>query len=219
MTKIAKETTASANILEAMLAVMNEVGAIGKDHRNSTQNYDYRGVEDYFNVLQPIFLAHKILPVPMLTDLIREEHTSSKGTVSVFTVARIDYHFTHVPTGELLVVPSAGEGSDTGDKSLNKAYSSAFKNCLTQLLSIPTKDADNSEDDKPEPKTPAKPAAPSFEEQKARYNDLQKLFFAKNGEDKPAFKAYLSERGVTVGGGTIQGLTESKFLDLAAALA
>ena len=40
-------------IFGAIIGVMKDVGAVGKDQENTTQRYKYRGIDDVMNALHP----------------------------------------------------------------------------------------------------------------------------------------------------------------------
>jgi hypothetical protein len=69
-----------------------------------------------------------------------------------------------------------GEGMDSGDKSLNKAFSAALKYALLSMFLIPTEDPKDSENESHEVKPKAKPAAAPPQEKpfmpKARFDKM-----------------------------------------------
>ena len=69
----------------------------------------------------------------------RENYTTAKGTAMVNTVIHATVKFTHT-SGESIEVDAVGEGSDSGDKSANKAMTGLYKYALRQTFCIETGD-------------------------------------------------------------------------------
>ncbi len=65
------------NIFETINAVMEEIGAVGKNSRNEKQKYMYRGVDDVMNALNPAFTKHKLFMVPEVVSQKREERQTA----------------------------------------------------------------------------------------------------------------------------------------------
>lgn len=124
-------------IHEAIINVMREVGAIGKDKKNSQQNFNFRGVDDAMNATHELFAKHGIFVVPQVIDRTREERTTKSGGVMYSTLCRVKYTF-FATDGSFVEAIIDGEGMDTADKSTSKAQSIAFKYALFQVLDIPT---------------------------------------------------------------------------------
>lgn len=138
-------------IYEAISGVMADVGAISKDRRNNEQKYAFRGIDDVYNALQPALIKHNVFCVPSVKNVRREERKSAKGNNLIYTVVDVDYTFFCSEDGSEIVVSICGEGMDSGDKSLNKALSAAYKYACLQLFCIPT-EGDNSDSEEDNPK-------------------------------------------------------------------
>ncbi len=135
-------------IYEAISHIMEDIGAIGKDKYNEQQKYNFRGIDDVYNSLQPALIKNHVFCVPAVKDKRREERKTSKGNNLIYTVVDVDYTFICSEDGSQVVVGVCGEGMDSGDKSLNKALSAAFKYACLQLFCIPTEgEMHDSEDD------------------------------------------------------------------------
>lgn len=135
-------------IYEAISHIMEDIGAIGKDKYNEQQKYNFRGIDDVYNSLQPALIKNNVFCVPAVKDKRREERKTSKGNNLIYTVVDVDYTFICSDDGSQVVVGVCGEGMDSGDKSLNKALSAAFKYACLQLFCIPTEgEMHDSEDD------------------------------------------------------------------------
>lgn len=146
-----------ALIHEAIVKVMHDCGAVGKDAFNQQQKFKYRGIDAVMNALNPAMKKNGIFAVPHVTDVHREERESRNGGVLIYTVATVRYTF-YATDGSSIDAVVCGEGMDSGDKSMNKAMSAAFKYALFQTFCIPTEEMIDSETDSPEPVPKAKKA-------------------------------------------------------------
>jgi hypothetical protein len=130
------------NVVALMAAVMNEITAVGKDGRNTSQNYNFRGVDAVVNAAGPAFRKHGVVPMPRVL-------SSERATVEVGknrslmreVVLKVAYDF-HGPAGDVLTAEVEAEALDSGDKATSKAMSVAYRTALLQVLAIPTDDPD-----------------------------------------------------------------------------
>ena len=53
-----------AEIYQAIIGVMSDIGVIGKEKKNAQQGFKYRGVDDVMNALQPVIVQHGLFVVP-----------------------------------------------------------------------------------------------------------------------------------------------------------
>lgn len=141
------------NIFETINAVMEEVGAVGKNSRNEQQKYMYRGVDDVMNALNPAFIKHKLLMVPEVVSQKREERQTANGKNIIYSVLSVKYTF-YAEDGSSIYTIVPGEGMDSGDKASNKAMSSAFKYACFQTFCIPTEEMKDPDAETPPPSTP-----------------------------------------------------------------
>jgi len=194
------------NIYESITAILGEKAAVKKDKVNSAQNYKFRGIDDVMNTFNPLLAKHKVFVVPTVLNMEREERQNTKGNTLLYTILTVQYTF-FAEDGTSVTAVAIGEGMDTGDKSVNKAMSAAYKYALFQTFCIPTEEMIDSEQDSPEvaPKKQAKKPAPK-EEPPAPSDDDDPLY----GEGTPAerceecgaeLKPYVGKNGkqVTVG--------------------
>jgi hypothetical protein len=129
-------------IYAAMAGVMNDMVAIGKDKKNQQQGFNYRGIDDAYNALQPIMAKNGVFNTPEVLEKWREERTNAKGTILAFTVLRMKYTF-YADDGSHVSCIVEGEGMDSGDKSSNKAMAIAHKYALMQTFCVPTEITDD----------------------------------------------------------------------------
>lgn len=134
-------------IFKAIAGVMEDVGAVGKDRVNQKQNYRFRGIDDVMNALYPALVKNKVFVVPDVKSHVREERKSSNNNNIIYTILDVEYTFFCAEDGSGVVVNICGEGMDSGDKSMNKALSAAFKYACFQLFCIPTEEMHDSEED------------------------------------------------------------------------
>lgn len=127
------------NIYESLVAVMSEIGAIGKNSKNVTQGFMYRGIDAVMNALNPALTKHKVFIVPEVLEQIREERTNAKGTNLIYSVCKVKYTF-YAEDGSNISAVVIGEGMDTGDKATNKAMAIALKYACFQVFCIPTEE-------------------------------------------------------------------------------
>lgn len=152
-------------IFKAMIEVLREVDAIGKGRTGpaAAGSYKFRGIDDVFNALHPLFAKHGIFLLPDAQ--IRELRTHGRGNEkSPMTQAYVTQGVTFLADdGSFVRARTVGEGSDAGDKSCNKAMSAAMKYALLQTFAIPTEEQKDSEYDHPErpPQRQGPPPGPS----------------------------------------------------------
>lgn len=128
-----------AKIYGAINAVMGELGAIGKDKRNAQQGFNYRGVDDVMNALNPLMVKHRLFCVPEVLEQTREQRTTAKGGALVYSILTMRYTLI-AEDGSSIAAVVIGEGMDSGDKASNKAMSVAYKYAMFQIFSIPTEE-------------------------------------------------------------------------------
>lgn len=125
------------SIHKKMVAIMSEIGSIGKDQTNQAQRFNYRGIDDVYNALHSIMAKHGVFSVPSVVEKSREERVNKNGTVLAFTTITMKYTF-YAEDGSSVECIVEGEGMDSGDKSSNKAMAVAHKYALLQCFCIPT---------------------------------------------------------------------------------
>lgn len=170
-------------IYSAILGVMADVGAIGKDKKNQQQGFKYRGIDDVMNALQPAMVKHGIFVAPTILEQHREERQTSRGGNLIYSICTIKYTF-YAKDGSSVETTVIGEGMDSGDKATNKAMSIAFKYACFQVFCIPTEEMKDPDADTPPPsKNP-------LEEQ---VKTTKRLVFEYCGEDKAKAAQYWQE--------------------------
>lgn len=127
-------------IYESIINVMDEIGAVGKNKKNTQgAGFMYRGIDDVMNALQPALIKHKVFIVPTVLSEERSERSSSKGGLLLYTRLTIRFDFIAID-GSSISATVIGEAMDSGDKATNKAMSIAFKYACFQVFCIPTEE-------------------------------------------------------------------------------
>lgn len=138
-------------IYRAICDVMQDIGAVGKNQRNTTQGFMFRGIDAVMNAISPALIKHKVFVVPEILEQSREERTTAKGTQLIYSICRIKYTF-YAEDGSSVSAITIGEGMDSGDKATNKAMAIAFKYACFQVFCIPTEEMVDPDSESPEVK-------------------------------------------------------------------
>lgn len=126
---------------EAIVAVMEEVRAVGKDGYNSAQKFNFRGIDAVVNAVALPLRNNGVIVAPVEVDADYRDSVNGKGTAVVEVRGTVTYRWTG-PEGDYFDVTVASEARDFADKATAKFMSVAFRICLLQTLSLPTDDPD-----------------------------------------------------------------------------
>jgi len=140
------QNQASPSVYQLMSLVMRDVRNVGKDGRNESQSYNFRGVDDAIGALAQPLRDHGVFMTPEVLDF----KTEVRGRQNA-VLMRIAFHF-YGPAGDHVTAITLGEGSDFADKAANKAMSAALKYALIHTFMIPVdaKSLDDGDRDHPE---------------------------------------------------------------------
>lgn len=136
-------------IYEAIIKVMEDVGAIGKHDKNEYDKYMFRGIDAVMNALYPAMVKNHVFVAPTVLDSQREERAGKNGTVMMYTILTVKYTF-YTDDGSSVEAVVVGEAMDRSDKSTNKAMSAAFKYACFQTFCIPTDEMKDADAESPE---------------------------------------------------------------------
>lgn len=127
-------------IHKAVQFAMQKVAKTGivKALRNKDQGYQYRGIEDAMNTLQPILTEAGIVVTPAYSDMQIMERESKSGGKLRFIVVKGRFEFSSVEDGSSVTSEVYGEAMDSSDKATTKAQSVAFRTALFQQFVVPT---------------------------------------------------------------------------------
>lgn len=144
----------SSLIYKKMSDVMKDVGAIGKDQKNTQQGFKFRGIDQFVNALYPALTKHGVFMSPRATSFTHElkdvVRGSGKAGVDKHVSIMMEYDFYAEDGSKVTIGPVPAEGLDSGDKATNKALSAALKYALIQTFSIPTEDMAEADFESPE---------------------------------------------------------------------
>ena len=174
----------AGKIYKQICSVMQEITAIGKDRRNQTQNFQYRGIDDVMNELHSVLAKCGVFVVPQVLDEARSTGKTKSGGDMFYTRLKIKFTF-YAEDGSFIESVVIGEAMDTGDKASNKALSVGLKYALLQVFCIPTEDEKDPDAQSPEPQAGSMKPAP------AKKAPAKFAFEPKGGETTPAEKKEL----------------------------
>ncbi|HSW65441.1 MAG TPA: ERF family protein [Dissulfurispiraceae bacterium] len=136
----------------AINAVMQEVGYVYKDKRNSQQGFSFAGEAAILRKMRPALVKHGLMILPVeVKSWERMTYTTGKGTQMFRSDVTMRYQLVHT-SGESISVEAVGTGMDSGDKDASKALTIALKYVWRQSFGIET--GDDPDADTPEPVTP-----------------------------------------------------------------
>ena len=193
---------------EAILAVMSEIGAIGKDKENKEQHYQFRSVDAVVTACHPVLLKHQMFVRPIR--IVSEEVGKGPNDKGFRVRQKIVYRFEHAD-GSFRDAEVTGEGVDYGDKASNKCMSVSFKYVLCQTFCIPTQDpGDDPDNHSPEMGPPNERGQRPAKEQAQPKGQAQKP--AAEDEKKQALKtlvALLGKKGIKGAKATLEHASKS----------
>lgn len=148
-----------ALIFKALADATKRVGAIGKSKKAQGAGvaYNFRGIDDVLNEINPIFSDVGVFIMPEVLSLDRSTFQTKNGANMFSVTATMRYTF-YASDGSSVACSVAGEAMDTGDKATSKAMSIALKYALFQVLTIPVEDKDGNIDPDHTVHEPVKPA-------------------------------------------------------------
>lgn len=145
------------NIYQALPKIIGDISPISKDKKNVQQGYSFRGIDDVYAALNLLLAKYGVTILPELVESKHEAAGTAKSGATFWRhMIKVRYHF-FAADGSTLKADAEGEGMDTGDKAVPKAYSTAFKAMAFQVFCIPTGEKVDTEEDSPEVHPPAKP--------------------------------------------------------------
>jgi hypothetical protein len=134
-------------IYQAMRAVMTDIGALGitKSRKNQQQGYSFRGIDEVYNEMNPLFAKHGVLMLPRVISSEQTDRMNKSGGLLIYTRLHIEFDFIATEDGSKHTVATVGEAMDSADKSSNKAMAAAYKYAAMMAFCIPT-EGDNDAD-------------------------------------------------------------------------
>lgn len=141
-------------------AALAKIG-ISKDRKNAQQGYAFRGIDDVYQTIAPLFAENGLVVLPHYTERTCEERTTAKGGVLFYVTLKGQFKLVDITDGSSETCDLYGEAMDSADKATNKAMSAAYKYMCLQTFCVPT-EGDNDADGTTHtvaPKTTPKPVA------------------------------------------------------------
>jgi hypothetical protein len=130
-----------ATAQDVILAVMQDVQAVGKKDRNQSQGFNFRGIDAVMNAVGPALRKAGGFIAPTLNSV--DYSTSPTKAGGLNQIARVDVTYTvYGSDGSSIAGNVAAEAFDSGDKATAKAMSVAYRTFLLQLLCLPTDEPD-----------------------------------------------------------------------------
>lgn len=135
-------------VYKAIAAIQGDLAkeGISKDRRNQQQGFAYRGIDDVYAALAPLMAKYSLCILPRVVTKEAAERTSAKGGVLFYTAVTVEFDLVSALDGSKHTVSAVGEAFDSGDKSIGKAQSYAYKAMAFMLFAIPVEGQDNDPD-------------------------------------------------------------------------
>ena len=146
-------TEKKMSIYEAISRCMEEIGAVGKDAVNKQQGFKYRGDDAVMNAINPALVKNHVFIVPEVLEQQRQERTTSKGAVLIYSICRIKYTF-YAEDGSSIEAVTVGGGVGSGGKATDRAMAVAFKCACFQVFCIPTEEMKDPDGETPDAVNP-----------------------------------------------------------------
>lgn len=137
------------NIYQTLNAVMNDITAIKKSQKNVSQNFNFRGIDQFMNELHYPMVKHGLIAIPTFLSSTTTPCQSKNGAAQLRVTQTIKYTF-YALDGSFLESIIEAEAIDTADKASTKVMSSALKYLLMQVFMVPTEDMEDVDAHSPE---------------------------------------------------------------------
>ena len=134
----------AVDIYKAIIAIAKDLKPVKKS--KDAQGMKTRSIDAVYNELQPLLAKHEVFNTCTIIKVETSSRTDRKGNPVNFAHVELQYTFFTLD-GSSVVTAAAGEGLDYSDKAIGKAMSYAHKYAFCQLLTIPTADAPDSDND------------------------------------------------------------------------
>jgi hypothetical protein len=142
------ELDVKATVAERWHWVLAHLPGIGKDSRNTQQNFSYRSIDAVLKEVKPLFAKAGVFVLPARQKATHVEWQGQSGKAVHVTRLEVMWQIYGV-CGDHISAETVGEAADAFDKATSKAQTAAFKYLLWPSLAI----ADNDDNDgqTPEP--------------------------------------------------------------------
>lgn len=147
-------------IVGLLAQASGQIGWVGKEGRNTSQGYSFRGIDDVMAAAAEPFRELGIVVAPRVISAEDERFLTRNNAPSVRVTLLVEFTFYASSDGSSIVAVTRGEGIDQSDKASNKAMSVALKYALIQVLCLPTHEP-YVDADAESPEAPAPAEAPA----------------------------------------------------------
>lgn len=212
--EITSELPQILNLYQRWNAVLNEVESVEKGGENKDQKYRYMEAADVLKMLRPLFARHGLILKcnPQVIEMAQDgtgaiklaiedsEYVSKSGTT--MHVARLTMRYTLInidKPDEVEVLFGVSDASDSSDKALHKARTSALKYALRDNFMIDSQDeleADQQTHDRAEPTRQGRAEAGQWSLTEQSFNVFLSLQKVLDQHDKTIYAAILQQFGV-----------------------
>lgn len=127
-------------IFESLNEVAKDVMYLGKESKNTAQNFNFRGIDAVMNVFGPSLRKHGVTPIPMVKSIERGQK-QLRNSVAKTVDIEVTYRFVNTD-GDHVDATVFAEAFDTGDKATAKAMSVAMRTAFLQVFALPTDEPD-----------------------------------------------------------------------------
>jgi len=187
-------------VYQAINSIQKELAKVGisKDRRNTQgSGYNFRGIDDVYNVLSPLLGEYGLCILPRVLSRNVVERESRSGGNLFYVTVDVEFDFVSSEDASRHTVRTVGEAMDSGDKATNKAMSAAYKYAAFQAFAIPTEGDNDADATTHEVKKTAvvKPIDAKAQEDEARLN-AHNAAVARNMASVQAIKEYIAAEDV-----------------------
>lgn len=150
-------------LYQKLANVMANISGVKKAGKNAFFNYKFTTADDAYGAVRTALAEEGLAFIASMVDVQQHEtgQADKSGNPVVRTVARFEYRFVDPETGECQTCLWYGEATDSQDKGVSKASTSALKYFLmkTFIISTEADDPDKSDGYDPKRKPAPSPAA------------------------------------------------------------
>jgi len=137
MSEVTPTTNAAPQIYTLLAKVSADIPGIGKNSENTHQNYPYRSIDDIMAGIHDALSKNGVTILPEVdpASIKHVDYETAAGGNMVLVEMLVKFTF-YAPDGSSVSATVLGQGSDTGDKSANKAHTAAYKIAVNEVLCI-----------------------------------------------------------------------------------
>jgi hypothetical protein len=141
------DRNAGPRVYSAICAVTRALArqGIAKTRQNIDSGYSFRGIDDVYAALSPLFARHRLCMLPRVIERGSSSHRTPSGELLFSVWVRAAFDFVSVADGSHHSIETFGEAMDAGDKGTSKAMSAAFKYAAMQSFCIPVAGEDDAD--------------------------------------------------------------------------